>query len=696
MDQLAFHQVQAKKERSEASRQQRLAAESAQHIKEKRQQYIEQLRQRQLAIQQKYEQLQEMALCENDMRHYEYEYDELHDQLIEQEQQLQIAREQAEQANQQQAWDQAQHWQHEIQAQLETRLLLLEEQQQLMATLKQGEQKQQRAEQIAAAAAKQIMCIQEQIETLEKHIQRWEARRQQQREQMLASIARAEAHEVRIKQFKQQARLSQTQTQTDSPANDSFRSREGNNESAKADKEAENSTVVARSSAVTLTREEIKVRIQFHQNQAQQAQAEMMRYLAQQNNNQALKSREERDQQNTLAKQYSDLLQQIQQSSTQTAHNDDCNIVQTARNFQKSLQQFPHALERAQDPAHDNIMRCLLTHQHYASFTPSYVQAMLKNISGQKYNITQQQDIDRLQMSLPKNSQGRYVVGDFIRDAFKLSLETNEQTPLFFENFHISDSIAHSSFQRDFDGMVNKTNTHLNQHLNFDKTMEHFKGVGHRDAIQIIPKQNDHLGRRDHFLGACIDRPINIINNVIESPLRLQGIFASDGAFRSLIVRNNRIQVNGSHTISFNGVLSGCFQDNTNTAGEPLTMPQLKLLPLRLGGGSNIYITGFHEGSLYHYDTTDIPAEIDFRTRPSHLTKRGHASFYRNVHMEIFHDVYRAMLQSSRDQQYLNEQKQAVDRGEQAGIKGMPLLYYSIKLALRRLQIDGLAEEDLR
>jgi len=687
MDQLNFHQVQAQKERAEALRQQRLSAESAQHIKAKRQQYIDQLQKRQLAIQQKYESLQEIALCENDMRHYEYEHDELHDQLIEQERQLHLTREHAEQANQQQHWDQAQQWQTEIQAQLETRLLLLQEKQQLTRLLQQCQQKHQKAEQTVLAGNKQITCLQEQIDTLEKHIQRWETRRQTQREQMLASITRAEAHETRIQQLKQPA-----QTAT----NDTFRYRETDSEAAEADKGDESPSVIARSSAATLTREEIKERIQFHQNQAQQAQAEMMRYLAQQDNTNAQKSRQKRDQQNGFAKQYSDLLRQMQQSSTQTTHNDDCNIVQTARAFQKSLQQFPHALERAQDPAHDNIMRCLLTHQHYRSFTPSYVQAMLHNISGQKYNITQQQDIDRLQMSLPKNSQGRYVVGDFIRDAFKLSLETNEQTPLFFENFHISDSISHSKFQRDFDGMVNKTNTYLHNSLNHDQAMEHFDGVGHRDAIQIIPKQNANLGRRDHFLGACIDRPINIINNVIESPLRLQGIFASDGAFRSLIVRNNRIQVNGSHTISFNGVLSGCFQDNTNAAGEPLTMPELKLLPLRLGGGSNIYITGFHEGSLYHYDTTDIPAEIDFRTRPSHLTKRGHASFYRNVHMEIFHDVYRAMLQSSRDQHYLNEQKQAVDRGEQAGIKGMPSLYYSIKLALRRLQIDGLAEEDLR
>ena len=71
-------------------------------------------------------------------------------------------------------------------------------------------------------------------------------------------------------------------------------------------------------------------------------------------------------------------------------------------------------------------------------------------------------------------------------------------------------------------------------------------------------------------------------------------------------ISSNHVNVQGDHTITVNGLLSGMIKEN-------ITNKPIKLLPLRIGGGANIYVVGFKAGTGYAYETISGGQAIDDR-----------------------------------------------------------------------------------
>ncbi|MCK5809665.1 MAG: N-acetylmuramoyl-L-alanine amidase [Cocleimonas sp.] len=114
----------------------------------------------------------------------------------------------------------------------------------------------------------------------------------------------------------------------------------------------------------------------------------------------------------------------------------------------------------------------------------------------------------------------------------------------------------------------------------FGNITDHSDSVlAHRDAIQLIP--------RDGRLSGGILRNISIHNATIKSDqAHLQAIFASDGRFEQITIKNANLSTKSVHGITFNGLLSGTITGNTCSENALIT-----LNPTRLGGGvSNIWI----------------------------------------------------------------------------------------------------------
>jgi len=119
----------------------------------------------------------------------------------------------------------------------------------------------------------------------------------------------------------------------------------------------------------------------------------------------------------------------------------------------------------------------------------------------------------------------------------------------------------------------------------------------HRDAIQLIPPKKIDPSRKIKIAGKpsqawiiCDQMSGAILENAtieacrVRSPKGpLQGIFSSDGFFTNLNVLNNDIQTAGSHSIVFNGMLSGEISGNTlRQVGNKA--PAIHLYPARFGG----------------------------------------------------------------------------------------------------------------
>lgn len=127
-----------------------------------------------------------------------------------------------------------------------------------------------------------------------------------------------------------------------------------------------------------------------------------------------------------------------------------------------------------------------------------------------------------------------------------------------------------------------------------------YGNIAHRDAIQLIPTLPNYP--RYQYCGGMMMN-VDINNNKIISNSALQGIFASDGLFRNITVRNNAIRTKSAHWITINGLLSGMFYNNT-IADDGRPAP-LKFLPLRIGGsadGRNLWILSFSSNSDMKYE----------------------------------------------------------------------------------------------
>lgn len=239
----------------------------------------------------------------------------------------------------------------------------------------------------------------------------------------------------------------------------------------------------------------------------------------------------------------------------------------------------------------------------------------------------------------------------FIRDFMGIRSKGN----LSLKNWLIEDSIIDSDFTNDFDDLV----VDINAHLSSAAAVNKFKDVAHRDVMQLIPAPNHHGS--DQMAGAMMSN-VKIEENIMYSKGQLNCIFGSDGAFKNLTIKNNHMQTRGEHTISINGMLSGSIIGNTDLEGMPIDPSKVKLLPLRIGGGANIYIIGFKnkpstpEEERYEYKTiTGVPRNDcsgglsgareqygDMRRciEGSYAAATPGASFYDDVDMQEFHREY--------------------------------------------------------
>lgn len=295
-----------------------------------------------------------------------------------------------------------------------------------------------------------------------------------------------------------------------------------------------------------------------------------------------------------------------------------------------------------QDAVHNALLKELLNNKYSHETSAAY--NVIRNNSGQPlYQVRNQDSFTQLFHSLA-------AVDQRTKQRFPhLDLQGKRMAPNFFirdflqayctgsisvANLVLVDDALYSSFARDFDRLVGSVNEYQRSQGRRRRVF-FFSQLAHRDAIQLIPNPMNGV---DHF-GGAIMRNVSVSGNVIYSDGALQGIFASDGAFQNLHIRNNHLRIGGQHTISINGMLSGSIMDNTDHTGKPLAMDKITLYPLRLGGGANIFILGFHnkawlnpdDPNYYQYDTIyGVPPERDFRQQVTQ--HRG--SYYRDVDMQ--------------------------------------------------------------
>ncbi|WP_020560967.1 hypothetical protein [Thiofilum flexile] len=277
-----------------------------------------------------------------------------------------------------------------------------------------------------------------------------------------------------------------------------------------------------------------------------------------------------------------------------TAVPDDNFINKTAKNYADAYNGYVKKNadpNKAQDTPHKEIMLWLLDHAYNPDNMPDTdpnkgAYLAIKSI------------VNAQGVVVPRIGSPRYLVRDaatvptpnnafFIGDLMQVQADGVTIRDWAGANA-VNDTALTSQFAQDFNNIVNRVNR-TNTVIQLSKFVNRFDGVAHRDGMQIIPNQS----KGDRFAGA-ISNGVTIDNVTINSAGALQGIFATDGAFTNLHITNNTVQIGGEHALSINGMLSGKIEGNT-------TNRSIKLLPLRIGGGRNIYITGFQANSGYSY-----------------------------------------------------------------------------------------------
>lgn len=113
----------------------------------------------------------------------------------------------------------------------------------------------------------------------------------------------------------------------------------------------------------------------------------------------------------------------------------------------------------------------------------------------------------------------------------------------------------------------------------------------HRDAIQLIPppihrfEDGVYIRMADQMAGAILTNVVIEGCEICAPNGPLQGIFASDGMYRDLRIRNNDIMTRGAHSISIAGLLNGGeISGNTLRQAEGGEPPKISLYPARIGG----------------------------------------------------------------------------------------------------------------
>lgn len=113
----------------------------------------------------------------------------------------------------------------------------------------------------------------------------------------------------------------------------------------------------------------------------------------------------------------------------------------------------------------------------------------------------------------------------------------------------------------------------------------------HRDAIQLIPppihrfEDGVYIRMADQMAGAILENTTIEGCEICAPNGPLQGIFASDGMYRNLRIRNNDITTQGSHSIAIAGLLNGGeISGNTLHQAAGGAIPTITLYPARIGG----------------------------------------------------------------------------------------------------------------
>lgn len=391
-------------------------------------------------------------------------------------------------------------------------------------------------------------------------------------------------------------------------------------------------------------RDTVKAKIQEMNQLAKDADAKMREALQARNQASADLWRERRDYYNAEVRRLTDWLNAPPAAAPDTASANQF-IIAVADSFNATGNQ---------DSAHNAILKELLDGKYSAARIPANdskaaaYKIIRENNSSPLYwirNQTQAQDMynrlplisDAEQRRFPRlNLSGRRMGQTFfIRDFMQIYSQGN----LTIGNLVVVDDSVYASFAQDFDKLVNNINAYQQQRGRTHRVFP-FLRMAHRDAFQLIPDRTaDGI---DRFGGAVMSN-VSISGNVIYSDGALQGIFASDGAFRNLHIRNNHLQIGGQHTISISGMLSGSIMGNTDIQNQPLAADKITLYPLRLGGGANIYIIGFKnksslsptDGRYYQYDAIlGVPPARDFRQQ---VQTRGRC--YRAVDMLELHTL---------------------------------------------------------
>lgn len=286
-----------------------------------------------------------------------------------------------------------------------------------------------------------------------------------------------------------------------------------------------------------------------------------------------------------------------------------------------------------QDLAHNAILKELLNGKYSAAniaLTDPNARAytvVRENVSAPLYWIRNQQQADTNFAALPPagnverarfprlNLAGKRVGKNFfIRDFMQVLSAGN----LSIANTIAVDDTVYAPFANDFNRLVSSINSYQQQQGRSHRVLPYLS-MAHRDAFQLIPERTaDGINQ----FGGAIMANVNLSGNVVYSDGALQGIFASDGAFRNLHIRNNHLQIGGKHTITISGMLSGSISGNTDIQGQPLAEDKITLYPLRIGGGANIYVLSFYNkpnilpGDPRHYayePIAGVPAARDFR-----------------------------------------------------------------------------------
>ncbi len=438
----------------------------------------------------------------------------------------------------------------------------------------------------------------------------------------------------------------------------------------------------------TLTADEraaIKAQIVTLNQQAQAAQSQMQAALQNRNASAAEQFRQQRDACNAQVQALTALLNPNSVPVVTVSPSIDETTVRTLG-------------ERFyQNQNHDEIHNAVLLQLLYGTFAAEKISST--DPKANAYNALRgasSQDLSRLNMPLywlrnaqhaqaltsslplagaaaqktyPRINLSNKRVGEnfFIRDFMQIYTQGN----LSIRDIIITDDTIFSAFAREFDRWIAAINRYL-QSKPTQRTVFGFDNLAHRDAIQLIPDRTaDGIDR----YGGAVMQNVTISGNVIRSTTALQGIFATDGAFKQLQILNNSVDINGEHTITISGMLSGVISGNTDTQGVALPADKIRLFPLRLGGGANINILGFKNktsiasNSPYYYayaPISGIQASSDLRQQLSAANYKSNAVYYNAVDMYEVQQWLKRAIQNRvtmDSTQWRNMMEQLVQKG---------------------------------